>query len=93
MTAYAAAGHTLWAIVLAISFGAAVLVAVLLTLLVEYVGSIETSIDGLREVAAELAGNTARVPELAATAPVLAEIAAEASVQEGYLSALTEGAR
>ena len=91
MIAYAAGGTTLWAISLSIGFGAAVLVAILLTLLVEYVASIESSVDGLLEVAGKVATNTRSIPKLEATAPMLAQIVEEAVIQDGYMSALTEG--
>ncbi len=91
MIAYAVGGHTLWAISLAIAFGAAVLVAILLTLLVEYVASIESSVDGLLDVAGKVAANTTHIPQLAATAPVLAQIVDEAVIQDGYMNALTDG--
>ncbi|HWD76819.1 MAG TPA: hypothetical protein VG371_16910 [Solirubrobacteraceae bacterium] len=91
MIAYAVGGHTLWAISLAIAFAAAVLVAIMLTLLVEYVGSIESSVDGLLEVVAKVATNTSNIPQLEATAPVLAQIVEEAVVQDGYMNALTDG--
>jgi len=42
-------------------------------------------------VAGKVAGNTAHIPALAATAPVLAKIADEAIVQDGYMNALTDG--
>ncbi|MBK5117793.1 MAG: hypothetical protein JJE23_12855, partial [Thermoleophilia bacterium] len=35
--------------------------------------------------------NTANIPQLEATAPVLAEIFDEAVVQDGYMNALTDG--
>jgi hypothetical protein len=91
--AYAVGGHTLWAISLAIAFGVAVVVAILLTLLVEYVASIESSVDGLLEVAGNVAANTRNIPQLQATAPVLAQIVEEAVVQDGYMNALTDGVR
>jgi hypothetical protein len=88
---YGVAGHTLWAISLSIAFGAAVVVAILLTLLVEYVASIESSVDGLLEVAGKVSINTVNIPQLEATAPVLAQIVEEAVVQDGYMNALTDG--
>jgi hypothetical protein len=88
---YAVGGHTLWAISLSIAFGAAVIVAILLTLLVEYVASIERSVDGLIDIAGKVAVNTASIPQLQATAPVLAQIVEEAVVQDGYMNALTDG--
>jgi hypothetical protein len=35
--------------------------------------------------------NTAHIPQLEATAPVLAQIVDEAVVQDGYMNALTDG--
>lgn len=83
--------HTYWAIALSIALGSAVAVAILLTLLVEAVGSIEKSVDGLLEIAGNVAANTANIPQLEATAPVLALIVEEAVVQDGYMNALTDG--
>ena len=80
-----------WAIALSIAFGAAVIVAILLTVLVETVGSIEKSVDGLLEIAGKVGSNTANIPQLEATAPVLALIVDEAVVQDGYMNALTDG--
>ena len=80
-----------WAIALGIAFGAAVIVAILLTVLVETVGSIEKSVEGLLEIAGQVASNTANIPQLEATAPVLALIVEEAVVQDGYMNALTDG--
>jgi len=80
-----------WAIALSIAFGAAVIVAILLTVLVEAVGSIERSVDGLLEIAGNVGSNTANIPQLEATAPVLALIVEEAVVQDGYMNALTDG--
>jgi hypothetical protein len=84
-------GHTYWAIGLAIAFGAAVIVAILLTLLLSFVGSIQKSVDGLLAIAGKLSKNTANIPQLEATAPVLAQIVDEAVVQDGYMNALTDG--
>ena len=83
--------NTYWAIALGIAFGAAVVVAILLTVLVEAVGSIERSVDGLLEIAGKVGANTASIPQLEATAPVLALIVDEAVVQDGYMNALTDG--
>lgn len=84
-------GHTYWAIAWGIALGAAVVVAILLTVLVDSVGSIERSVDGLLEIAGNVAANTAYIPQLEATAPVLALIVDEAVVQDGYMNALTDG--
>jgi hypothetical protein len=87
----ALSGQTYWGIALSIALGAAVIVAILLTVLVESVGSIERSVDGLLEIAGKVASNTANIPQLEATAPVLALIVEEAVVQDGYMNALTDG--
>jgi ABC-type nitrate/sulfonate/bicarbonate transport system permease component len=84
-------GDTYWAIAISIGFGAAVIVAILLTLLLNSVDSIERSVDGLLEVAGGVAANTEYIPQLKATAPVLALIVDEAVVQDGYMNALTDG--
>ena len=39
----------------------------------------------------KVGANTAHIPELEATAPVLAQIVDEAVVQDGYMNALTDG--
>ena len=83
--------NTYWAIALCICFGAAVIVAMLLTVLLEAVGSIEKSVDGLLQIAGKVAANTEYIPQLEATAPVLALIVDEAVVQDGYMNALTDG--
>jgi hypothetical protein len=91
LTLAAMSAHTYWAIALSIALGAAVIVAILLTVLLEAVGSIERSVDGLLEIAGQVASNTANIPQLEATAPVLALIVDEAVVQDGYMNALTDG--
>ena len=91
MTLAAISAHTYWAIALSIAFGAAVVVAILLTVLLDSVGSIEKSVDGLLEIAGKVAANTESIPQLEATAPVLALIVEEAVVQDGYMNALTDG--
>ena len=75
----------------AIGLAAALFVAALLIALVRSVRSIEKSVDGLLEVAPKVAANTANIPQLEATAPVLALIVEEAVVQDGYMNALTDG--
>jgi hypothetical protein len=83
--------HGYWTLALVIGLGAALIVATLLVLLLQSVGSIEKSVDGLLEIAGKVAGNTANIPQLEATAPVLALIVDEAVVQDGYMNALTDG--
>jgi hypothetical protein len=80
-----------WALALVIGAVAAVVVAILLLVLLLAVGSIEKSVDGLLEIAGKVAANTANIPQLEATAPVLALIVDEAVVQDGYMNALTDG--
>ena len=46
---------------------------------------------GLLEVAGKVGANTANIPQLEATAPVLGLIVDEAIVQDGYMNALTDG--
>jgi ABC-type nitrate/sulfonate/bicarbonate transport system permease component len=83
--------HGYWWIALAIGLAAALVVAFLLAVLIMAVTSIERSVDGLLEVATKVAGNTANIPQLEATAPVLGLIVQEAVVQDGYMNALTDG--
>ncbi len=80
-----------WGVALGIGAAAAVVVAILLLVLVLAVRSIETSVGGLLEIAGKVAANTASIPQLEATAPVLALIVDEAIVQDGYMNALTDG--
>ena len=87
----AVSAYTYWAIALGLGLGAALVVAFLLAVLVKSVGSIEKSVDGLLEVAGKVGANTANIPQLEATAPVLALIVEEAVVQDGYMNALTDG--
>ena len=87
----AMSAHTYWAVALGIGLGAAVIVAILLAVLVVSVRSIESSVGGLLEIAGKVGANTANIPQLEATAPVLALIVEEAVVQDGYMNALTDG--
>jgi hypothetical protein len=80
-----------WAAALIGGLVAALLVAFLLAVLLKSVASIERSVDGLLGVATAVAGNTANIPQLTATAPVLGMIVQEAVVQDGYMNALTDG--
>ena len=82
---------TYWEIALLIGLVAALVVALLLGLLISAVRSIEKSVDGLLETAGKVAANTANIPQLEATAPVLALIVDEAVIQDGYMNALTDG--
>jgi hypothetical protein len=82
---------TAWDLALVIGLVAALIVAVLLLILIKAVRDIETSVNGLLDVAGKVAGNTANIPQLEATAPVLGLIVEEAVVQDGYMNALTDG--
>jgi hypothetical protein len=87
----AVSAHTYWWIALVIGLAAALIVAVLLALLVQSVVSIDRSVGGLLQIAGKVGANTANIPQLEATAPVLALIVDEAVVQDGYMNALTDG--
>ena len=91
MTLLAASSETYRALTLSIGLAAAVIVAVLLVMLLVHIGRIQRSVRGLLDVAGKVAGNTQNIPQLEATAPVLAEIVDEAVVQDGYMNALTDG--
>jgi ABC-type xylose transport system permease subunit len=87
----ATSAHTLWGISLGIGLVAALIVAALLVMLVRAVRDIESSVGSLLGIAGSVAANTANIPQLEATAPVLALIVEEAVVQDGYMNALTDG--
>jgi hypothetical protein len=82
---------TSWIVALCIGLAAALIVAYLLLMLIRSVNSIERSVGNLLTVATGVAANTANIPQLEATAPVLAKIVDEAVVQDGYMNALTDG--
>ena len=83
--------HTAWVVSLIIGLVAALIVAGLLAVLIKAVRDIESSVTGLLDVAGKVSGNTANIPQLEATAPVLGLIVEEAVVQDGYMNALTDG--
>jgi Flp pilus assembly protein CpaB len=83
--------HGYWTIALLIGLAAALVVAGLLVMLLQNVWRIQSSVEGLLDTAGQVAANTAHIPELQATAPVLAQIVDEAVVQDGYMNALTDG--
>ena len=91
MIVAAISADTYWWIALAIGLGAALVVAALLAMLIQAVVSIDRSVSGLLEVASAVGANTANIPQLTATAPVLALIVDEAVIQDGYMNALTDG--
>jgi predicted permease len=87
----ATSANTLWGVSLGIGLVAALVVALLLLLLVRAVRDIDASAENLLGVAGQVAANTAYIPQLQATAPVLGQIVDEAIVQDGYMNALTDG--
>ena len=91
MTLLAVSSDTYWTIALLVGLGAALVVVVLLVLLLQNLARIQGSVEGLLEVAGKVGANTANIPQLEATAPVLALIVDEAVVQDGYMNALTDG--
>ncbi len=91
MTLLAVSGDTYWGIALAIGLVAALVVVVLLAILLQNIARIQRSVEGLLQTAGKVAANTANIPQLEATAPVLAMIVDEAVVQDGYMNALTDG--
>jgi predicted permease len=91
MSLYALTSHGAWGIALVIGLLAALIVAALLIVLIRAVADIDRSAGALLAVAGKVAGNTANIPQLQATAPVLGQIVEEAVVQDGYMNALTDG--
>ena len=91
MTSLAVSANTLWAVSLGIGLVAALIVAFLLMVLVRAVDDIDRSATGLLDVAGKVARNTANIPQLQATAPVLGQIFEVAVVQDRFMNALTDG--
>lgn len=89
--AVAGTERTLWYVSLALGLVVALVVAALLLLLLRLLMNIETSVGGLLESAGKVADNTANIPQLQDTTPVLEQIGAEGVVQDGYMNALSEG--
>jgi hypothetical protein len=87
----ALSNHGAWEIALVIGLVAALIVAALLIVLIRATDDIKRSVGRLLEVAGKVAANTANIPQLEATAPVLGLIVEEAVVQDGYMNALTDG--
>ena len=91
MTPLAITNNDMWGVALIIGLLAALIVAGLLVVLVRAVTDIDNSVRSLLDVAGKVAANTAHIPQLQATAPVLGQIVDEAVVQDGYMNALTDG--
>lgn len=91
MISFALTNHHAWVIALIIGVVAAVAVASLLGVLMRATSDIRRSVGQLLQTAGRVAENTANIPQLEATAPVLGQIVDEAIVQDGYMNALTDG--
>jgi hypothetical protein len=89
--ALADAERTLWYVTLGLGLVVALAVAGMLLMLLNLLDRIRTSVRALLDSAGKVADNTAKIPQLQATAPVLEQIAAEGVVQDGYMTALSEG--
>jgi hypothetical protein len=63
----------------------------MLLMLLNLLRRIQAGVTGLLGSAGKVAENTANIPRLEATAPVLEQIAAEGVVQDGYMNALSQG--
>src|SRR4051794_5453169 len=91
LVALADSERNLWYVSLGLGLVVALVVAGMLVMLIRYLRDIERSVDGLLEGAGQVAENTANIPQLEATTPVLDQIAAEGVVQDGYMNALSQG--
>jgi hypothetical protein len=91
VVALASSERTLWYVTLAVGLVVALAVAAMLLMLLNLLGRIQTAVTGLLGSAGKVAENTANIPQLEATAPVLEQIAAEGVVQDGYMNALSQG--
>jgi hypothetical protein len=91
VVALASSERTLWYVVLALGLVVALVVAAMLLTLLNLLGRIQAAVTGLLGSAGKVAENTANIPQLEATAPVLEQIAAEGVVQDGYMNALSQG--
>jgi hypothetical protein len=91
LVALADSERDLWYVALGLGLVVALAVAGMLLLLLRYLRDIEHSVDSLLGGAGKVAENTANIPQLEATTPVLDQIAAEGVVQDGYMNALSQG--
>jgi hypothetical protein len=83
--------HAAWQVVLGMGAVVLVVVIILMMLLLSLVKDIQASVASLLETAGIVASQTANIPKLAATPPVLNLIIEEAIIQDGYMNALTDG--
>ncbi len=87
----AADTHALWQISLGMGAVVLAVVVILMMLLLSLVKDIQASVASLLETAGIVASQTANIPKLAATPPVLNLIIEEAIIQDGYMNALSDG--
>ena len=83
--------HAIWQVVLGMAAVVLAVVIILMMLLLSLVKDIQASVASLLETAGIVASQTANIPKLAATPPVLNLIIEEAIIQDGYMNALTDG--
>ncbi len=83
--------HALWQVVIGMSYVVLAVVIILMMLLLSLVKDIQASVASLLETAGIVSSQTANIPKLAATPPVLNLIIEEAIIQDGYMNALTDG--
>ncbi len=83
--------HAAWQVVLGMGAVVITVVIILLMLLLSLVKDIQSSVANLLETAGIVASQTANIPKLAGTPPVLNLIIEEAIIQDGYMNALTDG--
>ena len=94
MTVVLALAHSersLWYVTLAVGLVVALVVAGMLLMLLHLLRRIQSAVGGLLDSAGKVAENTANIPQLEATTPVLDQIASEGVVQDGYMNALSQG--
>ena len=87
----AADTHAAWQIALGMGAVVITVVIILLMLLLSLVKDIQASVASLLETAGIVASQTANIPKLGVTPPVLNLIIEEAIIQDGYMNALTDG--
>ena len=83
--------HAVWQVTLGMGAVVLAVVIILMMLLLSLVKDIQASVASLLETAGIVASQTANIPKLAATPPVLNLIIEEAIIQDGYMNALTDG--
>lgn len=91
LLALADAERDLWYVSLVLGLVVALVVAGMLLLLLNYLKRIRENVRDLLDAAGGVAENTANIPQLEATAPVLEQIAQEGAVQDAYMNALSQG--